>query len=221
MTTVLCVWVHGHVPYSAEYVHRLKAMVTKWMDQRRFQFLCLTDRPWELEAVDTIPIANPRPLKGWWSKVRCFDSALVLSGRVLYLDLDTLIVGPLAPILDYPSAFALAPAGGSFNGTGQLKTVRRFNSSVMVWDAGANYRLFDEWTPSVAARLWGDQDWIGEQMPEADTMPAEWFPRISELGTEPPHAEAKVVLVKTPKNEEAARRWPWFDKAWRAEWIVA
>jgi hypothetical protein len=216
MTTVCCVWVHGHVPYSAEYVYRLEAMVKKWMDHRKYRFVCLTDRPWELGAIDTIPIANPSPLKGWWSKVRCFDSDLRLMGRVLYLDLDTLIVGPLADVLDQASTFALAPSGGTFEGKGPLKVVKRFNSSVMVWDEGVNYQLFDDWTPSVAARLWGDQDWIGEQMPQADTMPAAWFPRISELGKEPPSLDAKVVLVKTPKNEEAAKRWPWFEKAWRA-----
>jgi hypothetical protein len=166
--------------------------------------------------VDTIPIAGPGTLKGWWSKVRCFDASLLLEGRVLYLDLDTLIVGPLAPILDYQSPFALVPPGGTFEGKGPLKVVRRFNSSVMVWDAWANHRLFDDWTPSVAARLWGDQDWIGEQMPDASVMPSEWFPRISELGQEQPSKDAKVVLVKTPKNEEAAKRWPWFEKAWRA-----
>lgn len=216
MITVCCVWVKGQVNYSPEYVERLEMMVRRWMLGKEHSFVCLTDRPWELKAVDTIPIAGPGKLKGWWSKVRLFDSALMLTGRILYLDLDTLIVGPLGPILDYPSSFALAPTGGTFEGKGNLKVVKRFNSSVMVWDAGVNYRLFDDWTPSVAARLWGDQDWIGEQFPSAACMPAEWFPRISELGTEPPSKEAKVVLVKTPKNEEAAKRWPWFEKAWSA-----
>ncbi len=215
MTTVCCVWVHANVPYSAEYVTRLEAMVARWMDGRPYRFVCLTDRPWELRG-HTIPIACPAPLKGWWSKVRLFDLALPLCGRVLYLDLDTLVVGPLAPILDLASPFALAPAGGTFEGKDGLTTVRRFNSSVMVWDSGANYSLFDEWTPSVAARLWGDQDWIGEQMPYADAMPAEWFPRISELGQEPPSADAKVVLCKKPKNEVAAKQLAWAEKAWRA-----
>jgi hypothetical protein len=214
VTTILCVWVKAQVPYTPEYVTRLAGMVSRWMDGRPYRFVCLTDRPWLLGAVDTIPIAGPGGLKGWWSKVRCFDASLLLEGRVLYLDLDTLIVGPLAPILDYPSPFALVPPGGTFEGKGSLKVVRRFNSSVMVWDAWSNHRLFDDWTPSVAARLWGDQDWIGEQMPEATVMPAEWFPRISELGGSPPSDKAKVVLVKTPKCIEAAQRWPWFNEAW-------
>jgi len=216
VTTVLCVWVKAQVDYSDEYVYRLQTMVARWMDDRPYRFVCLTDRPWEIRGIDTIPIPAPRPLKGWWSKVRCFDAALRLSGRVLYLDLDTLVVGPLSEILDYPSRFALVPPGGTFEGKGPLKTVRRFNSSVMVWDNGVNHRLFDDWTPSVAMRLWGDQDWIGEQYPIADAMPSEWFPRISELGDEPPAVDAKVVLVKTPKNEEAAKRWPWVDAVWRA-----
>jgi len=212
--TVLCVWVKGNVNYPPVYVHRLQQMVKKWMD-RPYRFVCLTDRPWELRSVDTIPVPCPRPLQGWWTKIRCFDASLYLSGRILYLDLDTLIVGPLGPILDYPSKFALIPHAGLFEGRDGRAVVKRFNSSVMVWDAGVNHRLFDDWTPSVAQRLHGDQDWYGEQMHDADLMPLEWFPRISELGLEKPGKHAKVVLMKTPKNEEAAKRWTWVDLAWR------
>jgi hypothetical protein len=28
--------------------------------------------------------------------------------------------------------------------------------------------------------------------------------------------EAKVVLVKKPKNHEAVERWPWFEAMWGA-----
>ena len=44
MTTVACVFVRGHVPFTAEYVTRLAAMVKRWMD-RPYQFVCLTDSP--------------------------------------------------------------------------------------------------------------------------------------------------------------------------------
>lgn len=213
--TVVCVWVNGQVAYTPEYVYRLQAMAKRWMPGPH-RFVCLTDRPWALHGVDSIPISGPGALKGWWSKLRCFDASLRLDGRILYLDLDTLVVDSLAPILQYPASFALAPHGGTFQGNAGLQVVHRFNSSVMVWDAGVNYRLFDDWTPSVAARLWGDQDWIGEQMPSAACLPAEWFPRISELGNEPPAEGAKVVLMKKPKNVEAAKRWPWVQQAWGA-----
>jgi hypothetical protein len=219
MTTVACVWVKGHVPYPVEYVSRLEAMVQRWID-RPYRFVCVTDRPGQLPTgVTPAVIPNQAPLYGWWSKVQLFNPRVALQGRVLYLDLDTLVVASLAPILDYPAPFALVPHAGKFDGMHGRQVVKRFNSSVMVWDAGTQAHLYKAWTPQVAARLWGDQDWIGEQTaPDAAVaMPAAWFPRLSELGGSRPSGAAKVVLSKTPKNMEAARRWKWFDQAWGAD----
>ncbi len=215
MTTVACVWVQGHVPYSVDYVARLAGMVQRWMD-RPYRFCCLTDRPRKVpKGVEAIEVPSPQPLFGWWSKVRLFD-ARHFAGRVLYLDLDTLIVNALAPVLDFPAPFALVPHAGDFNGRNGLSVVKRFNSSVMVWDSGVTARLYDAWTPSVARRLHGDQDWAGEQMPNAATMPLEWVPRISALRNDGPSCDAKVVLAKSPKNHIAAKRWPWVKDIWRA-----
>jgi len=227
MTTVACVWVRGQVPYTADYVVRLQAMVHRWMD-RPYRFVCLTDQPKTLpREIHTIPVPSPAPLKGWWAKIHCFNDALMgepFDHRVLYLDLDSLIVAPLAPILDFPAQFALVPDTGTFQGTRELHVLKRFNSSVMVWNAGRPFEVFARWTPSVAARLWGDQDWIGELFPTesvpasewtARRMPAEWFPRLSECTTGVP-VEAKVVLCKKPKNADAAKRYPWVDAIWRA-----
>lgn len=215
--TVACVWVKGHVPYPVEYVSRLSAMVAKRLD-RPYRMVCLTDRPGQVpDGVEAITIPNPRPLDGWWSKLELFNPQHGVTGRVLYLDLDTLLVKSLDPIVDLPASFALIPHTGRFKGFRNKAVVRRFNSSVMVFDAGINHRLYKDWTPAVAERLHGDQDWIGEQYPEAWTMPLSWFPRISEVGPlGRVSSEAKVVLVKTPKNIQAAKRWPWFNQEWRA-----
>lgn len=213
MLTVACVFVRGHVPFTVEYVVRLGAMVRRHLD-RPHQFVCLTDHPEIIpRSIETIVIPSPGKLKGWWSKLEAFAPDR-FTGRVLYLDLDTLVVAPLDPIVDYPAVFALAPHAGTFEGKPGLRVVKRFNSSVMVWDEGSNSRLFTNWAPSVATRLHGDQDWIGEEFPEAQAMPARWFPRISEINGGDINPDAKVILVKKPKNVEAAQRWEWFKEAW-------
>lgn len=214
--TVACVFVHGHVPFTKDYVLRLASMVRRWMD-RPYRFVCLCDQPGELPHwIERVAVPKPT-LKGWWSKLELFNPDRGQVGRVLYLDLDTLIVGPLAPILDYPADFALAPNAGTFQPKNGLQVVKRFNSSVMVWDACASLteRLWNAWTPDVASRLWGDQDWIGEQTPSAAAMPAEWFPRLSEIAAPPFPAQAKVILAKKPKNADAAKLYPWFEEAWQ------
>lgn len=216
MITVACLLVKGHVGYTPEYVRRLRGMVARWLWEP-YRFVCLTDQPRRMpRGVEAIAIPNPRPLRGWWAKVRLFDDRHKFAGRMLYLDLDTLIVGPLAPIVQYPSPFALVPHSGSFEGRDGLAVVKRFNSSVMVWNAGEQSRLFTEWPPKESGRLWGDQDAIGERAPDASTMPAQWFPRLSEIGDGPVPQEAVIVLAKKPKPEEAARRWTWVREAWAA-----
>jgi hypothetical protein len=213
MLTVACVWVNGHLPYPVEYVEKLHAMAERSTDHV-FRFVCLTDQPKKVPAtMQAIEIPNPNPMKGWWSKIELFNPGRFI-GRVLYLDLDTLIVGNLDAIIDFPSEFALAPHAGTFNGKGRLQVVKRFNSSVMVWDAGAADFLYRYWTPAAAQVLWGDQDYIGMMAPGAAVMPAEWFPRMSEFAWPNVPKDAKVVLCKKPKNADAARVLTGFAEAW-------
>jgi hypothetical protein len=218
--TIACVWVQGHVPYGVEYVARLASSVRRSL-ARPSAFVCLTDQPRRVPAgVIPLEVPSPRPLKGWWSKIELFRPSR-FTGRVLFLDLDSLIVDQLDPIVDYPAPFALVPHTGKPAGTfpeGRegLTVVKRFNSSVMVWDADGHLdRLCTDWSPRVAARLWGDQDWIGEQLPDAAAMPMTWFPRVSQIEDGPVPADAKVVLCKKPKNVIAARQWPWVQEAWQ------
>ena len=213
--TVACVWVKGNVDYGVEYVSRLKAMCARHL-VTPFRFVCFTDRPDVVSAIgDAVPIHLPRGMFGWWSKVEMFNPQHGLKGRVVYLDLDTLVVDDLGPIVHFPADFALVPHAGTFNGKNGLAVVKRFNSSVMVWDAGTKDHIYENWTPSVTKRLHGDQDWIGETCPDAAAMPLAWFPRLSELGGEPPKVPpAKVVLAKKPKNFEAAKRFQWVNEAW-------
>jgi hypothetical protein len=216
MMTVACVFVRGHVPFTAEYVTRLAAMVKRWMD-RPYQFVCLTDSPDSVTDVVT-RVCVPRPTeKGWWSKLELFNPERGLSGRILYLDLDVLVVGSLGHIVDYPATFALAPDGGTFQPKNGLKVVKRFNSSVMVWDTNSlmAQRVWNTFTPDVPRRLHGDQDHIGEQIPHASAMPVEWFPRLSEIKDKPFSKEAKVILCKKPKNVMAATLYPWVREVWQ------
>lgn len=218
--TVACLFVRGEYPYTPEYVTRLHAMVTRWID-RPFRFCCLTDQPWLFETpIETVPIVK---LAGFapWTKLELFNPVRQWKGRVLYLDLDVLIVAPLAPIVDVEGDFAITDDPPSalrprtVDSFGR-RIVRRVNSSVMVWDGGTQTKFYRTWTPATAARLSGDQDHLAEQRPLAETWPRNWFPRLSELNGQPPQPPAKIVLVKRPKNHEAVKLWPWVAPLWGA-----
>lgn len=212
--TVACVRVSGNVPYGVEYVAKLRGMVARHLS-RPFEFVCLTDQPEQVpDGVIPVRIKLPTGVFGWWAKVELFNSAHPWRERVLYLDLDTLVVASLDPIVDFPASFALVPHAGTFNGRHGLSVVKRFNSSVMVWDAGTQDHLYHLWSRAIARSLWGDQDWIGLQCPQASVMPAEWFPRLSEFEWPDYPEQAKVVLCKKPKNTDAAKTLTGFAEAW-------
>lgn len=217
--TVTCLYVRGEYPYTVEYVTRLRDMVARWLP-RPHRFVCLTDQPWAFSDVETIAVAK---LPGFapWTKLELFNPIRQWVGRMLYLDLDTLVVAPLDELVDTPQPFVITedPASAHkprrFDSFGRA-IVRRFNSSVMAWDGGTQTDLYADWTPAVAARLSGDQDWIGERRPDAATWPRHWFPRLSELHGQPPAPPARVVLAKVPKNHIAVEQWPWFAPLWGA-----
>ena len=216
--TVTCVFVQGEYPYTPDYVTRLRAMVTRWSD-RPFRFVCLTDRPWLFTDVDTITVQRWPNCFAYWTKLELFNPVRQWPGRVLYLDLDTLIVAPLRSILDMPAPFAIThdpgrPGQKTIDRFGR-KIVRRFNSSVMVFDGGTHTDLYTDWTPMAAHRLSGDQDYLAERLQGAVGMPRAWFPRLSEV-TGPPFGDAKVILSKHPKNHIALERFPWFESYWSA-----
>lgn len=232
--TVACVYTSGPYPYTADYVIRLRRMAERFLPSMA-RFVCLTDRPDELPDVETIAVTSlagivPRNGEGYWQKVRLFDPTLGLTGRVLYLDLDTLVVESLTPIVAHPASLAISAdefvherASVTVDRHGRALR-RRFNSSVMTWDAGTHGYLWNAWSPAETARLSTDQDWLGEQAVDAHPLPLEWFPRISRLvGDEgfartggPFPSAAKVVLTKKPKNHVCVERWPWFEPLWGA-----
>ena len=222
MITVACVWVAGNVHYPIEYVLRLRSMVKRHLTLPH-HFVCLTDRPHLLHGIpdiDWIKVPMPVGRFGWWSKIELFNPAHPLGTKVLYLDLDSIVVRSLNRVASLPHDYEmwLVPDGGSFKGKGHLRVVKRYNSSVMVFNRSIKTAsIFRDWSPDVCNTLWGDQDWIAQCLPYEHTMPAEWFPRLSELNlTDPrqPGHDAIVVLCKKPKNEEAAEFIPWVREAW-------
>lgn len=215
MLTVVCVFVEANVPFTPDYVTKLRSMVSRNLSAKH-QFVCFTDRPRLLPDVHCVEIPKPQGIPGWWSKLEIFNLRHGLRGPTLYLDLDVLVMRELDPIVRPNNPAALfVPHDGDFNGRNGLSVVKKYNSSVMYFrDVQDFSELYDRWTPEVAKRLWGDQDWIGEQCPSEVVLPLRWFPRISQC-TRSSLGDARVVLCKKPKNHDAARVMPWVKEVWQ------
>jgi hypothetical protein len=76
--------------YKPEHVIRLRDQVM--MHLPGADFWCLADC--DVPGVQVVPMPNLWP--GWWSKMNLFDPAI--EGPILFMDLDTSIVGDMAAI---------------------------------------------------------------------------------------------------------------------------
>ena len=79
--------------YGIEYVTRLRSMVARHLPQPH-RFVCFTDYPNELPIdMETLPVSPNLP--GWWAKFHVFEPTWRAGEHVVYLDLDTIIIGDI------------------------------------------------------------------------------------------------------------------------------
>lgn len=214
--TLACVMVRGkRRRYTGEWVDRLRNMVARHTD-RPFRTVCLTDQPEEMpRGVEHVVIPPSAGVRGWWSKLYLFHPGMPFDRRVLYLDLDMIVLGDLAPIIDFPVDFAIcADTDSAWQGKGNLAVIKRYNSSCMVWDHLARERFFHDFRRPWARELWSDQDALARMSPDERTFPQEWFTRINP-SSYPFHADAKLGLCVKWKNDKMMKEAIWFGQYWR------
>ena len=64
----------------------------------------------------------------------------------------------------------------------------------MVWDPPTGREIFDLNTIDVMERFRADQDWIGHVLPDAATMPPEWFAKARQCRDGVP-PDVRLVLA--------------------------
>lgn len=99
MLTVACVLRSGGI-YDASWVGKLARAVARNIHQA-YRFVCLSD-----VKVDCERIPLPEGWPGWWSKLCLFKPGL-LPTPALYMDLDTVVTGPLDAVAALPHKFAM------------------------------------------------------------------------------------------------------------------
>lgn len=150
MITVACVLKTGGT-YTREWVHALKRGLNRHLDG--FEFVCLTDDP-GLTPLWRVPLQHGWP--GWWSKLELFRPGL-FDGPVLYLDLDTLVVGDLAELCSYDGELAMLS---------DFYRPERAQSGVMMWtQCPLTHAIYEEFVdcggPS-SVRQRGDGEWLND-----------------------------------------------------------
>lgn len=215
--TLVCLLIRGNQRFTSDYVVKLRSMVRR-NTSKDFNTVCLTDGTFDLPPdIDTIYTpAMSRGERGFWRKPLVFvDKEPCFSKRMLFLDLDVLVVGDLDPIIDYPVDFAIAAdSAPDFQGIGGKKVQKGYNSSVMVWDKGSRKKLATAGSLSYRRAFFGDQDAIKHISPSEVTFPKPWIRRLSHVADGNWGEEAKVILCVGCKNHKAVQRYDWFASYW-------
>ena len=89
----------------------------------------------------------------------------------------------------------------------------------MSFDAGVGDSLFTNFDKTVIDRLWGDQDWIADQMPKLHKFPVDWVKKLRTCKKDAPPDKLIIALCMLGrggkmKNVEAVKRFPWVKEIW-------
>lgn len=217
---VACVRTGGR--YPPHYVFRLRDMVAKHL-KRSHRFVCFTDRMGDLEGtgVAAVDIETLR-LKSWWGKMALFARDWREDQRVLYFDLDTVIIGDLAPLADLSLDFGICENFTRLSGN--VEWPCSYGSCVMTFGPSFDGELFarfwkDRFALMDRAGKFGDQKTIEELMPDASLLqrhlPAGFFLGYRNLPkhrARPPKNCSVVIFAGGSKPHNCGVNW--VKEAW-------
>lgn len=154
MLTVATVYKTGG-QYTADHVYRLREQVRRVSPDAAF--VPLTDADL---VIPSITLTDGWP--GWWSKIELFRPGL-WSGHVVYLDLDTDVIGPLEAL-----------KRDRFTMLSDFYRPQQPASGVMAWKGAGPQAVYDAFRKSPARFMsaytttarWGDQGFIRDHAGE-------------------------------------------------------
>lgn len=134
MLNIACVYKTGG-DYNWKYVNKLHDNLVEKLGWNTFEFTILTDDQ-NNQMFDTPSRINFVPLemglKKFWSKLELFK----LSGRVLYFDLDTIILNPIDTLVN---EIRTCPEGSFYMMRAFNRERQRWGSAIMAWNGDFNY----------------------------------------------------------------------------------
>lgn len=190
MVTVICV--KSKPDYKHTHVNRLYKMVKKNLSVPH-RFVCLTDDPLGV-VCQTKKL--PKGVGGWWAKLAMFREG-VTKGRVIYFDLDTLIMGNINFMAEYEGDFAI------------LRDFYRpdgYGSGVMLWNK-QRPDIWDDWIKAgKPLHPLGDQGWMEQKVQNADRVQDLWPDKVLSYkvhcASRKPTDASVVCFHGTPKMDD-------------------
>lgn len=144
--------------YGSEYVNKLRAMVERHF-HLPYRFICLTDDHKGLDSGIEFCFVNDYGLDGWWNKILLFSREFGIQGRIIWLDLDTVIVDDMTFLADYDGRLAM------------LKDVYwendHWGSGIMCMQPNVYPTIWKNYVykaQEILGQFHGDQEYISEQL---------------------------------------------------------
>ena len=231
MITVVCwKWQQSNYrsKFTAEHVNVLQQMVEKHLNLPH-RFVCITDDPKGIDC-ETMPLWNepqvnlPEGRPNCYRRLRAFapDAAEWLGERILSIDLDTVIVDDITPLVDRDDDFVI---------WGDTARNTHYNGGFWLLRAGTRSRVWTEFTPD-APRLTrtmvgSDQAWISHTLGPGESMWGEAdgvysYRNHLKEGALPLPPNARIVFMHgkfDPWDQLAQERSPWIKEHWTGEMI--
>ncbi len=213
-TTFVCLNAGNYCDRGAEYVNNLYDMVARNLSPNiKAKFACLTDNPDGLDK-NIIAIQLPSDIAGWWGKLYLFkDKLFPENERMIFLDLDTLIVNNIDKVVSYDGDFA---------------TLRDFYNhdvlgpGVMMWRSGACNVIWDEWeAQGRPLNDMGDLWWINSIRHKIgnidvlqDVLPGEFVSYKQQCTIAPPSDSSIVCFHGLPRPHDVGG---WVENVWKVD----
>jgi hypothetical protein len=194
MVTPVCVLRSGG-EYNASHVRWLAAQVPG--------LVALSDTP--VEGVKVIPLKKDFP--GWWSKLNLFSDAI--SGDLLYLDLDTVVVSSLDPLFAVGKTTVLRDFYKKhLMGSGLMYISE--SSKARIWEA-FNTRSEEVMRTHCTRERWGDQGflegYIGGCQKWQDVLPGQIFSFKVDCRVRLPPTARVICFHGKPRPWDTPRAW--------------
>lgn len=161
MVTFVTVNWNNYQGRGADYVNILFNGIARNLSEKH-RYICFTDNADGInKEIEIRPLTGD--LNGWWNKIYLFkDDVFPINERIIYIDLDTVIVGALDDIIKYDGEFSMLR--DFFN-------PETYQSAVMSWRSGFQNNIWQSFVdaryPDVAG---GDQVWIRNHVEKIDTL---------------------------------------------------
>jgi hypothetical protein len=151
--------------FSLDYVYNLKSMVERNTTVEH-EFVCFTDRD-DIPGVKTKKLVNG--LKGWWNKLQIFDRRHNLNERVVFFDLDTVIVNNIDWLMEWNGLFMGIEDLGATN-PHQPHLKNRLQSPILAFDYNKNHDIWSHFIKNLDKILItyrGDGEYLHGVIPQS------------------------------------------------------